>query len=212
MAVYTNADSIFHPEVVERILVHFLDPSVGGVSGVVRSRKHNIITRMRELQVHLRTVGSERWVASVNAVPVIPGCIGAVRSELFDPALGYGHRGHGFHLLHIEKGYKIVYEMDSVTWTLDPPNLRSYVKQGGGGIQATSRTWSSTSHPPIRMKFQVTLSVADNSLFSILLLASILGWSMANAFPLNLLIVETLTWCLICLLYTSDAADERYTV
>ncbi|MDK2372629.1 MAG: glycosyltransferase [Candidatus Korarchaeota archaeon] len=194
--VYTDADSVLHPRAAEKMLVHFLDPKVGGVSGLVRSRKHNIITGIRELQYIYGQYILKRGMAAINAVPVIPGCVGAVRRELFDPSPETVTEDTDMTLTILSRGYEVVYEMDSIAWTSDPPNFRSYIRQGirwySGYFQNLRKHFRSL---PARVKFQVAISTIDNTLFSVLLIAALLfQFFLRNQTLIYLFLMETIVW------------------
>ncbi len=200
VVVYTDADSVLHPRAFERMLVHFLDREVGGVSGFVKSKKHNVVTGMRELQYEFGQRVLKSGMAAMNAVPVIPGCVGAVRREFFDPSPDTITEDTDLTFSITERGYKVVYETGAEVWTSDPPNLRSYIRQGmrwySGYFQNVRKHFGSL---PGRMKLQVLVSVMDNSLFSLLLLGILASQLLMGdaRILLSLFLTEMIIWMTI---------------
>ncbi len=198
--IYTDADSILDARAAEKMLAHFLDPEVGGVSGFVRSKTHNLITGIREIQYIYGQEVLKRGMSTINAVPVIPGCIGAVRRELFDPLPDTITEDTDMTLSILRKGYKVIFEPGAVVWTSDPPNLRSYVKQSvrwyAGYFQNFKKHFLKL---PRQAKVQMAISVLDNSLFSILLLMALfLQLAIGDAtIPVALFATEMLLWFVI---------------
>ena len=169
IVIYTDADSELEPDAIERILPHFFDPSVGGVSGSVMSRKHNIITGIRELQYIMGQEVYKRGMDVTSSVMVIPGCVGAVRRELFDPSPDTVTEDMDLTLSVLESGYRVVFEPEAVAWTSDPPNLKSYVRQTrrwfAGFFQNVRKHFSNL---PMRLKVQIAFLIVENTLLSIL--------------------------------------------
>ncbi len=199
---FTDADSELDSKAFEYMIQHFLDPEVGGVCGYVRSRKHNIITGVRELQYILGQEIHKKGQGVLNAVTVIPGPIGAVRRELFDPSIDTLTEDMDLTLSLLEKGYRIVYERRAIAWTSDPPNLRSYVNQTirwfAGFFQNLTKHFRKM---PRNVKIVVFLLAIESTTFSLLLdILLIYGLLFKDLLPfLIALLIETVPWGLISL-------------
>ena len=122
IVVYTDGDSELDPKAIGKILPHFFDADVGGVSGVVRSRRHNAITGMRELQ------------------------------------------------------YIMGQEPEAVSWTSDPPNLGSYIRQTrrwfAGFFQSARKHFNRL---PVRLKVQIAFLTTENVLFFFLAISLLIS-------------------------------------
>lgn len=201
VVVYTDADSVLHPRAIERLLVHFLNPKVGGVSGYVRSKKHNVITGIRELQYILGQEVHKKGMAALKAISVIPGSIGAVRRELFNPSPDTIAEDMDQTLQIIKKGYDVAYETNSIAWTPDPPNIKSYIKQSirwfSGYFQNLKKHFS---YLPLRMKIEIIILGVDNTFSSLVLIASFMELMLGTVLPLYLLLSE-LAFSLLISLY-----------
>ena len=176
IVVYTDGDSELDPEAIEKILPHFFDAEVGGVSGVVRSRRHNAITGMRELQYIMGQEVYKRGMDVTSSVMVIPGCVGAVRKELFDPSPDTVTEDMDLTLSVLERGYKVVYEPGAVSWTSDPPNLGSYIRQTrrwfAGFFQSARKHFRRL---PVRLKVQIAFLTMENVLFFFLAISLLIS-------------------------------------
>ena len=200
VVIYTDADSLLHPEAAEKMIIHFFDPRVGGVAGSVRSRKYNVVTSVRELQYFYGQELYKKGMDAVNTVTVIPGSVGAVRRELFRPSPDTITEDHDLTLSVLESGYRVVFEPNAITWTSDPPNIRSYIRQtirwNAGFFQNLRKHFLTM---PLRVKLQTIVLLLDNTLFSALLIASLAG-SVYNVFlPLHLLFTESILWLIVSL-------------
>ncbi len=202
LVFYTDADSELEPYAFEYMIHHFLDPSVGGVSGYVRSRRHNLVTSIRELQYLMGQDLYKKGKESLNAIMVIPGPIGAVRRELFDPKADTVTEDMDLTLSILERGYSLSYDSRAIAWTSDPPNLRSYVRQMirwfSGFFQNIKKHFRSL---PRNVRGVMALTSIEYTVFSIILDVSIIyGIMSGNVLPFLIFIVsETLPWGLLSL-------------
>ncbi|RLG42118.1 MAG: hypothetical protein DRO01_01695 [Thermoproteota archaeon] len=202
VVIYTDADSELDPRAIELLLAHFLDPRVGAVSGIVVSRRHNILTSVRELQYIMGQEVYKRGMGVLGTVMVIPGCVGAVRRDLFDPSPDTVTEDMDQTLTVMKAGHRVVYEPRAVALTSDPPNLHSYVRQSwrwfSGYFQNVRKHFSSL---PRGMKFQMAYLSVENILgtvtpFLMVYLASApRRGSLALAFVLG----EVASWLAIAL-------------
>ncbi len=202
LVFYTDADSELEPNAFEYMIQHFLDPRIGGVSGYVRSRKHNVITGVRELQYIMGQELYKKGKESLSAVIVIPGPIGAVRRELFDPRADTVTEDMDLTLSIVEKGYSIAYDPRAIAWTSDPPNLKSYVRQMirwfSGFFQNIRKHFIQL---PRRVKSVMALTFTEYTIFSIILdISLIFGIISGNYLPFIVFgVSETLPWGLVSL-------------
>ncbi len=199
---YTDADSELEPDAFEYMIQHFLDPKIGGISGYVRSRKHNLITGIRELQYLMGQDIYKKGKEFLNAITIIPGPIGAVRRELFNPKADTVTEDMDLTLSILERGYSLAYETKAIAWTSDPPNMRSYVRQMirwfSGFFQNIKKHFHSL---PRNVKGVMALTFTEYTLFSLILDISIIyGILSKSILPFIIFVIsETLPWGLISL-------------
>lgn len=200
VVVYTDADSELDPRAVELLLVHFLDPRVGAASGVVVSRRHNALTSVRELQYIMGQEVYKRGMGALGTVMVIPGCVGAVRRELFDPSPDTATEDMDLTLSVMEAGYRVVYEPRAVAHTSDPPNLRSYLRQSwrwfSGYFQNVRKHFATL---PRRMKFQMAYLSVENVMGTLVPVLAVYAAAAPRRglFALALLLGEVITWAAV---------------
>lgn len=131
--ITTDGDTILDPHFVEHTLKHFSDPTVAAVAGYVKSRKYNWLTACREIDYVVAQNFHKRAQVCMNSVFIIPGCAAAFRTSTFRKHVTFDHdtltEDLDFSYKLYKRGFQIVYEHQSITYTQDPPNLRSYCKQ-----------------------------------------------------------------------------------
>ncbi|MHA1710954.1 MAG: glycosyltransferase [Candidatus Freyarchaeota archaeon] len=163
---FTDADTVLHPFCLEKMVRHFLDPKVGGVCGKVVSRKHNWLTAVRQIQYIIGHSVYKQGMNALNAITVIPGCVGAVRRRLFEVSADTITEDMDLTLIISRLGYKIVYESEAVAYTNDPYNLGSYIRQTTrwnlGFIQNLKKHFT---HVSPRLKFELLLLTIDPMFF-----------------------------------------------
>lgn len=77
-----DADTLFAPDTVSKLVRHFVDPSVGAVAGNIQvGNQVNRLARWQALEYTTSQNFDRRAYALLNAIPVIPGCVGAWRTE-----------------------------------------------------------------------------------------------------------------------------------
>ncbi len=201
VVIYTDADSELEGRAVELLLSHFLDSQIGAVSGIVVSRRHNLLTAVRELQYIMGQEIYKRGMGALGTVMVIPGCVGAVRRELFDPSPDTVTEDMDLTLTVLEAGYKVNYEPRSVAMTSDPPNLRSYVRQSwrwfSGYFQNLRKHFSSL---PKRMKFQMAYLSFENiagTVAPFLMIYAASGTYRRHTVALAFILGELISWMLV---------------
>ncbi len=199
---FTDADSELEPNAFEYMIHHFLDPEVGGVCGYVKSRKYNAITGIRELQYILGQGVHKKGEAVLDVVLVIPGSVGAVRRELFNPVADTVTDDMDLTLPILEEGYEIIYENRAIAWTSDPPNFRSYINQTvrwfSGFFQNMKKH---LLRLPRRAKILIAIFSIESALYLVILdlvlVYGILFWDFA---PFLVLIgTEMIPWLTISL-------------
>ena len=81
--VSIDADTIVDPEAIPRLVRHFADPKVGAVAGNVKVINRNRwLTRWQALEYITSQNLEKRAFDLLNCIPVVPGAVGAWRTEL----------------------------------------------------------------------------------------------------------------------------------
>ncbi len=129
-----DADTIFPPSTVGRLIRHFSDPEVGAVAGNVKvGNVSNMVTRWQALDYIIGIHIERNAQAFLGAVMIVPGACGAWRREAVLAAGGYSHRtlAEDFDLtLSIQRlGYKVLQDNSACSYTEAPDNVQALSKQ-----------------------------------------------------------------------------------
>lgn len=90
IVVGIDADTLCAPGAIRSLARHFADPRVGAVAGNIRVGNHvNVWTRLQALEYATSQNFDRRAFTLLNAVSVVPGCIGAWRRAALEAAGGY---------------------------------------------------------------------------------------------------------------------------
>jgi cellulose synthase/poly-beta-1,6-N-acetylglucosamine synthase-like glycosyltransferase/peptidoglycan/xylan/chitin deacetylase (PgdA/CDA1 family)/spore germination protein YaaH len=90
--VALDADTLFAPDTIARLVRHFEDPKVGAVSGNVRvGNTNNILTRWQALEYITSQNFDRRAYDLLNCITVVPGAVGAWRRIAIQEVGGYTH-------------------------------------------------------------------------------------------------------------------------
>ncbi len=85
-----DADTLFTPDTIGRLLRHFSDPKVGAVAGNVKvGNRVNVWTRWQALEYITSQNLDRRAYALLNAITVVPGAVGAWRRQVVLDAGGF---------------------------------------------------------------------------------------------------------------------------
>jgi len=85
-----DADTLFATDTVQKLVRHFADPKVGAVAGnIIVGNRSNLLTRWQAVEYTTSQNFDRRAYDVLNAIPVVPGCVGAWRKEAVTQAGGY---------------------------------------------------------------------------------------------------------------------------
>lgn len=129
-----DADTVFPPDTIAKMVRHFADPTVGAVAGAVKVGNFvNMITRWQALEytigIHLERTAQ----AFLGAIIVVPGACGAWRKEAVQKAGGFSKSTLAEDCdltLGIQKvGYRVVQDNEAKGYTEVPQSYRTLAKQ-----------------------------------------------------------------------------------
>lgn len=129
-----DADTIFPPSTITRLVRHFNDPRVGAVAGNVKvGNVSNMVTRWQALDYIIGINIERNAQAFLGAVMIVPGACGAWRKQAVMEAGGYSHRtlAEDFDLtLSVQRlGYKVLQDNSAYSYTEAPDSVRALSKQ-----------------------------------------------------------------------------------
>ncbi len=129
-----DADTVFTPETIPRLVRHFADPRVGAVAGNVRvGNRVNLWTLWQSIEYVVSQNLDRRAYALLNAVTVVPGAVGAWRRAAVTGAGGFvaDTLAEDMDLTWRLRraGWRIVNESAAIGYTEAPDSLRALFKQ-----------------------------------------------------------------------------------
>ena len=142
-----DADGVFRPDTITRLLRGFRDPRVGAVCGNDRPvNLDRVLTRFLALVSHVGTGLMRRALDVVGCLPVVSGNVGAFRREVLERTgplrtdtlgedLELTWRVHG-------AGYRVTFAPDALVYAESPSTVRGLWRQrvrwARGLLQVTS--------------------------------------------------------------------------
>jgi cellulose synthase/poly-beta-1,6-N-acetylglucosamine synthase-like glycosyltransferase len=115
--IFSDANSIYHPDAIRRLVSHFGDPKVGYVVGAQRyssrqnHEEYDSENRYWELELKLK-----RWESNVSSVVGADGAIFAMRKELFEPLTASDINDFLGPLKIVDRGYRGVFDPQAVCY------------------------------------------------------------------------------------------------
>jgi cellulose synthase/poly-beta-1,6-N-acetylglucosamine synthase-like glycosyltransferase len=129
-----DADTIIHPQAVSMLIPHFLDPQVAALAGNAKvGNRVNVWTRWQALEYITSQNFERRALDVMGAVTVVPGAIGAWRTEYVREAGGY-HRDTvaedaDLTMALLQRGYRVHYEDRALAFTEAPTSANTLMRQ-----------------------------------------------------------------------------------
>src|SRR6201999_1063260 len=117
-----DADTVIAQDAVSKLICHFADPRVGAVAGNAKvGNRVNLWTRWQALEYITSQNFERRALNLFNVVTVVPGAIGAWRTEPVRAAGGYPlntvAEDADLTMSLLEQGLCVVYEDRSLAFT-----------------------------------------------------------------------------------------------
>jgi len=129
-----DADTVIAPDAVSKLVPHFLDPQVLAVAGNTKvGNRVNLWTRWQALE-YITSQNFERRALNVfGAVTVVPGAIGAWRTQAVRDAGGFHPdtvaEDADLTMSLLEQGGRVYYEDRALAWTEAPTTARGLMRQ-----------------------------------------------------------------------------------
>ena len=132
--VALDADTVFAPETVSRLVRHFSDPNIGAVSGNVKvGNRKNPLTIWQAVEYITSQNFDRRAFDLLNCITVVPGAVGAWRKDAIALAGMYSSQTLAEDTdltFKVRKlGYRIVTDNSALAYTEAPDTLRDLAKQ-----------------------------------------------------------------------------------
>lgn len=166
IVVSLDADTVFAPDTVSKMVRHFSDPTIGAVSGNVKvGNLSNPLTIWQAVEYITSQNFDRRAFDLLNCITVVPGAVGAWRKDAVILAGLYSSQTLAedtdltFKVRRL--GYRIVTDNEALAYTEAPDNLRDLAKQrfrwAFGTLQCLWKHRSATFNPRYRAFGSVAL-------------------------------------------------------
>ena len=134
IVIALDADTIFEPDAIEKLVRHFANAEVGAVAGrAVVGNEVSLMARFQSLEYLSSQNLDRRAFERFNAIGVVPGAIGAWRRRALLEAGGFPldtlAEDADVTIALERNGWKVLYEHAAVAMTEAPETLRAFLKQ-----------------------------------------------------------------------------------
>ena len=134
IVVSIDADTIVDPQAIPRLVRHFANPNVGAVAGNVKVMNRNRwLTRWQALEYITSQNLEKRAFDLLNCIPVVPGAVGAWRTDLLRSTGGFSGdtvaEDTDLTLTIRRNGWKILYDEDAIGRTEVPDTVDALIRQ-----------------------------------------------------------------------------------
>ncbi len=131
--IQTDGDTILDKNFIQEIASSLSDPDVHAVGGYVQSSPYNYLTAYRAFDYIIGQDIHKRAQDLLGYLFVIPGAASAFKTKFFIDNVRFDHDTLTEDLdftykLH-KSGKRIAYNRKAITYTQDPPTVKSYINQ-----------------------------------------------------------------------------------
>ncbi len=129
-----DADTVIAADAVSKLVCHFADPRIGAVAGNAKvGNRVNLWTRWQALEYITSQNFERRALDLFDVVTVVPGAIGAWRTEAVRQGGCYPvntvAEDADLTMNLLEQGYKVIYEDRALAFTEAPTTARGLMRQ-----------------------------------------------------------------------------------
>ena len=129
-----DADTVIAREAIGRLIPHFADQTIGAVAGNAKvGNRVNIWTRWQALEYITSQNFERRALDLLGAVTVVPGALGAWRTEVVRQAGGYHvntvAEDADLTMSILRSGFRVIYEDRALAYTEAPVSARGLMRQ-----------------------------------------------------------------------------------
>jgi cellulose synthase/poly-beta-1,6-N-acetylglucosamine synthase-like glycosyltransferase/spore germination protein YaaH/peptidoglycan/xylan/chitin deacetylase (PgdA/CDA1 family) len=198
IVVCIDADTIVDPDAISRLVRHFVDEKVGAVAGNVKVMNRNRwLTRWQALEYITSQNLEKRAFDLLNCIPVVPGAVGAWRTDLLRSHGGFSGdtvaEDTDLTLTIRRNGWKILYDEEAIGRTEVPDTVDALIRQRFrwtfGTLQAIWKHRDTVGKPqygtlgwvavPNIFLFQIVLPLVS-PLIDLLFLMTLALWGLAQ--------------------------------
>jgi cellulose synthase/poly-beta-1,6-N-acetylglucosamine synthase-like glycosyltransferase/spore germination protein YaaH/peptidoglycan/xylan/chitin deacetylase (PgdA/CDA1 family) len=134
IVVALDADTLFPPDTLPRLVRWFVDPRVGAVAGnALVGNRLNLITRWQALEYVTAQNLERRALAALGAVTVVPGAVGAWRRSVLHDLGGYPSdtlaEDQDLTLAVQRAGWRVEFDSSARAYTEAPDTVKGLLNQ-----------------------------------------------------------------------------------
>ena len=134
IVVGLDADTLFRPDTLRKLVAPLGDPDVGAVAGNAKvGNRINIITRWQAIEYVVSQNLDRRAFSLLNCITVVPGAVGAWRKSLVQQVGGFSEdtlaEDQDLTLAIRRNGRSIAYADDAIAYTEAPDTFGGLAKQ-----------------------------------------------------------------------------------
>jgi cellulose synthase/poly-beta-1,6-N-acetylglucosamine synthase-like glycosyltransferase/spore germination protein YaaH/peptidoglycan/xylan/chitin deacetylase (PgdA/CDA1 family) len=134
IVVALDADTLFPPDTLPRLVRWFVNPKVGAVAGnAIVGNRLNLITRWQALEYVTAQNLERRALAALGAVTVVPGAVGAWRRTALTELGGYPHdtlaEDQDLTLAFQQAGWRVEFDSSARAYTEAPDTVKGLLNQ-----------------------------------------------------------------------------------
>jgi len=128
LVVAVDADTVFEPETLRRLVQPFRDSEVGAVSGNAKvGNRRRLLGRWQHIEYVIGFNLDRRLYDVLQCMPTVPGAVGAFRREALDDVGGFSGatlaEDTDVTLAIGRAGWRVVYAEEARAWTEAPSSL-----------------------------------------------------------------------------------------
>ena len=129
-----DADGVIAQDAISKMVPHFANPKIGAVAGNAKvGNRVNLWTRWQALEYITSQNFERRALDLFDVVMVVPGAIGAWRTQLVRDGGGYHSNtvaeDADLTMNILEQGYSVIYEDSALAFTEAPVNMDGLMRQ-----------------------------------------------------------------------------------
>lgn len=134
VVVAMDADTVFMPDTISKMVRHFGDDQVMAVAGNAKvGNRLNMLTRWQAVEYITAQNLDRRAFELLNCITVVPGAVGAWRREKVLELAGFSTdtlaEDADLTVRILRAGYRVVYEEDALAYTEAPATTKQLLKQ-----------------------------------------------------------------------------------
>ncbi|MDB5708258.1 MAG: polysaccharide deacetylase, partial [Sphingomonas bacterium] len=134
IVIALDADTQFEPATIARLARWFVDPELGAVAGNAKvGNRVNVVTKWQALEYITAQNLERRALASLDAMTVVPGAVGAWRLSAILEVGGYPDdtlaEDQDLTIAIQRAGWKVHYDQYAIAWTESPESMAGLAKQ-----------------------------------------------------------------------------------